>query len=91
MNSPADPSYSQADTPLGLEEPVGPSRGTEESVATVEIESTVDEILGQLHEGLQKAEATMASILESIVDDNAIVLAELESALSDMEATLANE
>ena len=52
---------------------------------------TVDEILGQLQEGLQKAEATMSSILESIVDDNALVLAELESALSDMEATLTQD
>ena len=51
----------------------------------------VDEILGQLHEGLQKAEATMASILEGIVADNASVLADLEAALTDMEAALATE
>lgn len=53
--------------------------------------SEVDAILGQLHDGLQKAEATMASILERIVADNAHVLAELEDALSDMEAALTNE
>ncbi|MGI9615335.1 MAG: hypothetical protein ACR2QO_20660 [Acidimicrobiales bacterium] len=51
----------------------------------------VDEILGQLHEGLQKAEATMASILEGIVADNASVLSDLEAALTDMEAALATE
>ena len=57
----------------------------------VEPTSEVDEILVQLQEGLEKAEATMAAILASIVDDNAHVLAELEAALTDMEAALANE
>ncbi len=67
--------------PLDLESPTVP----------VDAETAVDELLGQLQDGLQKAEAKMASILESIVDHNAHALEELESALSDMEAALANE
>lgn len=51
----------------------------------------VDEILGTLHDGLREAERTMASIIEAIVANNASVLEELEAALTDMEAALANE
>ncbi len=53
--------------------------------------SEVDEILGSLHEGLRRAEETMAAILAGIVADNATALSELEAALSDVEAALANE
>lgn len=51
-------------------------------------ENEFSEVLIVLHEGLKKAEATMVSILESIVTGNAVYLPELEAALTDVEAAL---
>ena len=53
--------------------------------------SDVDELLGSLHEGLKQAEETMTSILDGIVNDNALLLSELEDALTHMEAALTND
>lgn len=50
-----------------------------------------EEILGSLHESLKKAETAMVSMLEGIVADNDHFLTELEAALTDMEAALAND
>lgn len=51
----------------------------------------VEELLGSLQEGLKKAEETMTSILQGIVAENALIVSELEAALTDVEAVLANE
>ena len=53
--------------------------------------SDVDEILGSLHKGLKQAEETMTSILDGIVNDNALLLSELEDALTHMEAALTSD
>lgn len=48
----------------------------------------VDELLRSIHDGLKQAEAVMSSILEGMVSDSALLLTELESALTDAEAAL---
>lgn len=53
--------------------------------------SDVDEILGSLQDGLNKAEERMSSILAGILADNSKFLSELEAALTDVEAALASD
>jgi len=48
----------------------------------------VDELLRSIQDGLKQAEAVMSSILEGMVSDSAMLLTELESALTDAEAAL---
>jgi len=52
-------------------------------------DSEITQVLGMLQAGLEKAEATMSRLLSGIVADNAVVVAELEAALTDAEAALA--
>lgn len=52
------------------------------------METEFSQVLTLLQEGLEKAEATMVSILGSIVAEGAACLSELEAALSDAEAAL---
>lgn len=54
-------------------------------------DSEVTQVLKLLQAGLDKAEATMARLLSGIVADNAIVVSELEAALTDAEAALASD
>ncbi len=49
----------------------------------------VTQVLKLLQAGLEKAEATMSRLLSGIVADNAVVVSELEAALTDAEAALA--
>lgn len=51
-------------------------------------EHDVDELLRSIQDGLKKAEQVMSSILEGMTCDSAILLTELESALTDAEAAL---
>ena len=70
------------------------SIGLSTSVVAVEnitAASDVDEILGSLQEGLKQAEETMASILDGIVNGNALLLSELEDALTHMEDALTGD
>ena len=55
------------------------------------LETEFNQVLTLLQEGLRKAEATMVSILGSIVADGAACLSELEAALSDAEAALTGD
>lgn len=52
-------------------------------------EQEVSEILGSLHAGLRSIEAAVSSLLDGMVTDNALLLAELDAALADAEAVLA--
>lgn len=52
-------------------------------------DSEVTQVLKLLQAGLEKAEATMSRLLSGIVADNAVVVSELEAALTDAEAALA--
>lgn len=52
------------------------------------MESDLTQVITLLQEGLRKAEATMVSILASIVTEGAACLSELEAALTDAEAAL---
>lgn len=54
-------------------------------------DSEVTQVLKLLQAGLEKAEATMTRLLSGIVADNAIVVSELEAALTDAEAALATD
>jgi hypothetical protein len=52
-------------------------------------DSEVTQVLKLLQAGLERAEATMSRLLSGIVADNAVVVTELEAALTDAEAALA--
>lgn len=52
-------------------------------------DNEVTQVLKLLQAGLEKAEATMSRLLSGIVADNAVVVSELEAALSHAEAALA--
>ena len=52
-------------------------------------DNEVTQVLKLLQAGLEKAEATMSRLLSGIVADNAVVVSELEAALTDAEAALA--
>ncbi len=52
-------------------------------------DNEVTQVLKLLQAGLDKAEATMSRLLSGIVADNAVVVSELEAALTDAEAALA--
>ncbi len=52
-------------------------------------DNEVTQVLNLLQAGLEKAEATMSRLLSGIVADNAVVVSELEAALTDAEAALA--
>lgn len=52
-------------------------------------DNEVTQVLTLLQAGLEKAEATMSRLLSGIVADNAVVVSELEAALSHAEAALA--
>lgn len=52
-------------------------------------DSEITQVLRMLQAGLEKAEATMSRLLSGVVADNAIVVSELEAALTDAEAALA--
>jgi hypothetical protein len=51
----------------------------------------VDALLGSLQEGLRKAEEALSAMLAGVVADNELLVAELEAALSDMEAALGGD
>lgn len=52
-------------------------------------DNEVTQVLKLLQAGLEKAEATMSRLLSGIVSDNAVVVSELEAALTRAEAALA--
>lgn len=52
-------------------------------------DNEVTQVLKLLQAGLEKAEATMSRLLSGIVADNAVVVSELEAALTRAEAALA--
>lgn len=52
-------------------------------------DSEVTQVLKLLQAGLERAEATMSRLLSGLVADNAVVVTELEAALTDAEAALA--
>lgn len=52
-------------------------------------DNEVTQVLKLLQAGLEKAEATMSRLLSGLVADNAVVVTELEAALTDAEAALA--